>query len=71
MESCKFPSTYTVISGLLDDENNSKYKILCHSCSKQAKCCPTGSQECQPSSVAPTEILINFFMFYANFAIIL
>ena len=24
MESCKFPSTYTVISGLLGDVNNSK-----------------------------------------------
>ena len=24
MESCKFPSTYTIISGLLDDVNNSK-----------------------------------------------
>ena len=39
MESCKFPSTYTIISGLLDDVNNSKEqkKIeFCHSCSKQA-----------------------------------
>ena len=24
MESCQFPSTYTIISGLLDDVNNSK-----------------------------------------------
>ena len=24
MESCKFPSTYTIISGLLDDVNNSE-----------------------------------------------
>ena len=38
MESCKFPSTYTIISGLLDDVNNSEQHNfqLCHSCSKQA-----------------------------------
>ena len=40
MESYKFPSTYTIISGLLDDVNNSKQQHfeLCHSCSKQAFC---------------------------------
>ena len=41
MEGCQFPYTYTTISGLLDDENNSKQQNyeLCHSCSKQAKYC--------------------------------
>ena len=30
MESCKFPSTFTIISGLLDDvdKKKKKYKIL-------------------------------------------
>ena len=38
MKSCKFPSTYTIISGLLDDVNNSEQKNfeLCHSCIKRA-----------------------------------
>ena len=37
-ESYQFHSTYTVISGLLDDVDNSKLQNfeLCHSCSKQA-----------------------------------
>ena len=37
MESCQFPSTCTVISGLLDDVDNSKLQIfeLCHCCRQQ------------------------------------
>ena len=40
MESCQFPSTYTVISGLSDDVNNSKQWnfVLWHYCIKATIC---------------------------------
>ena len=36
MESCKFPYTYTIISGLFDDVNNSK-RLNFESCRKKKK----------------------------------
>ena len=45
MESHQFPSTYTVISGLLNNVDNSKLQNfeLCHCCSKQAIASEVGS----------------------------
>ena len=44
MEGCQFPYTYTTISGLLDDENNSKqqnYELLVMSFDRNMNPCNT------------------------------
>ena len=53
MESYQFPSTYTIISGLFDDVDNSKRQNfeLGHSCSKQANWSEVGN--CQGCDFYP------------------